>query len=115
MSKRRLALLLAPMILFSLTPGAALAQSTAWVQQFGTSEYEEAWGPLATADAIYVSGWTDGTLPSQVTTGRSDGFLSARGLDGAGLWTTQFGTDASDRAWSLATDGTGLYVTGVVH
>ena len=113
MSKRRLALLLAPMILFSLTPGAALAQSTAWVQQFGTSEYEEAWGPLATADAIYVSGWTDGTLPGQVTAGRSDGFLSARGLDGGELWTTQFGTDASDRAWSLATDGTGLYVTGV--
>src|SRR5206468_6346964 len=80
--------------------------------QFGTSEYEEAWGPLATADAIYVSGWTDCTLPGQVRAGRSDGFVSARGLDGAGLWTTQFGTDASDRAWSLATDGTGLYVTG---
>lgn len=110
---RRFALVLVLMILASLAPGAALAQSTVWVQQFGTSEYEEAWGPLATADAVYVSGWTDGTLPGQVTAGGSDGFLSAYDLDGGGLWTTQFGTDASDRAWSLATDGTGLYVTGV--
>lgn len=68
------------------------------MQQFGTSQYEEAWGPLATADAVYVSGWTDGTLPGQVTAGGSDGFLRAYDLDGGGLWTTQFGTDASDRA-----------------
>jgi hypothetical protein len=110
---RRFALVVALMMLASLAPGAALAQSAAWVQQFGTPEAEEAWGALATADAVYVSGLTDGTLPGQVTAGSSDGFLRAYDLDGRELWTTQFGTDAFDHAWSLATDGTGLYVTGV--
>ena len=114
MSKRGFALVLVPLILTSFA-AVALAQSTAWVQQFGSSEYEEAWGPLATADAVYVSGWTDGTLPDEATAGGSDGFLTAHDLDGGELWTTQFGTDAPDQAWSLATDGTGLYVTGVTE
>jgi hypothetical protein len=113
MSLRRFALVFALMILVSIVPGQALAQTTAWVQQFGTSSYEEAWQPLVAGNAVYVSGWTDGVLPGQVSAGDSDGFLTAYDLNGGELWTTQFGTDAVDRAWSLADDGTGLYVTGV--
>lgn len=105
--------LLALVTVLMLVPGAALAQTTVWVVQFGTPEYEEAWGPLVTDDAVYVSGWTEGTLPGETSAGVTDGFLLAYDLDGNELWTTQFGTDAFDRAWSLATDGTGLYVTGV--
>ena len=111
--RRTVALVLVALVLGALTQGVALAQSTAWVQQFGTPDYEEAWGPLVLHGTLYVSGWTEGTLPGQTSAGGDDGFLRAYDLDGNELWTTQFGTDAYDHAWSLATDGTGLYVTGV--
>lgn len=115
MTRRRSTMLLVLLVLAMLVPSAALAQSTAWVQQFGTSKYEEAWAPLVTADAVYVSGWTGGTLPGQTSAGGDDGFVRAYDLDGNQLWTSQFGTDAYDHAWALAYDGTGLYVTGVTE
>jgi len=107
---RRIAVLVAAILVL---PAAALAQSTAWVQQFGTPEYEEVWGSLVVDQTLYVSGWTDGTLDGQTGEGSGDGLLLAYDLDGNELWTVQFGTDGPDQAWSLATDGTGLYVTGV--
>jgi hypothetical protein len=41
--------------------------------------------------------------------------VRAYDLDGDELWTSQFGTNKYDHAWSLATDGTGLYVTGITQ
>jgi hypothetical protein len=114
---RRMRLVVVPLIAFSFLglPPTAFAQGTAWVDQFGTESFEEAWGPLVVGTTVYVSGWTEGTLPGQTRLGRADGFLRAYDLDGAPLWTVQFGTTRDDRAWSLATDGTGLYVTGYTN
>jgi len=93
----------------------ANAQSPAWFRQFGTPGYDEAWNPLVVGTTLYVSGWTEGELGEQTSLGGSDGFLAAYDLDGNALWTTQFGTDQDDRAWSLAYDGTGLYLTGTTE
>jgi hypothetical protein len=40
---RRTAVLVAVILIL---PAAAMAQTTTWVQQFGTAEYEEVWGSL---------------------------------------------------------------------
>jgi hypothetical protein len=91
----------------------ANAQTPAWFHQFGSGGYDEAWNTLVVGSTVYVSGWTEGELEGQTSLGGTDGFLAAYDLDGNALWTTQFGTDQDDRAWSLAYDGTGLYLTGV--
>jgi hypothetical protein len=109
---RRTAVLVAVILIL---PAAAMAQTTTWVQQFGSAEYEEVWGSLVVDQTLYVSGWTGGTLPGQTSAGGDDGFVRAYDLDGNELWTSQFGTNKYDHAWSLATDGTGLYVTGITQ
>jgi hypothetical protein len=109
---RRTALLVA---LLLIPPTVALAQTTTWVRQFGTSGYEEVWGSLVVDQTLYVSGLTDGELPGETSAGGADGFIRAYDLDGNELWTTQFGTPARDWAFSTATDGTGLYVTGITN
>ena len=109
---RRAAVLVAAVLVL---PAFALAQTTTWVQQFGTAQYEEAWSSLVVGQTLYVSGWTAGTLPGETSAGGDDGFVQAYDLAGNESWTSQFGTDAYDHAWSLTSDGTGLYVTGITE
>ena len=112
MSARRSVLVCVLACVSLVIPTTSFAQTTAWVHQFGTPEYEEGWGPLVVDSVLYVSGWTAGTLPGEMSAGGGDGFVRAYDLDGNELWTTQFGTSEEDHAWSLASDATGLYVTG---
>jgi hypothetical protein len=112
MIARRVGVLL-PVLLVIVIADPSFAQTTAWTRQIGTSGYEEAWASLVDNGIVYVSGWTEGTFAGETSAGQSDGFLRAYDVDGTELWTTQFGTGADDRAWSLATDGTGLYLTGL--
>ena len=109
---RRGSVVLVPLVLFLLLPSSALAQSVAWTDQFGSSEYDVAWGVVATETDVFVDGYSWGALPGQTAIGGSDGFLRRVDDSGQEIWTIQFGTRKDDFIVALGMDATGLYVTG---
>src|SRR5262249_15887967 len=90
-----------------------------WTREFGGSAADP---PLVVAEtitavavhgsAVYVAGYTLGTLPGQVNAGIFDAFVRKYDTDGNELWTRQFGTVASEEADAVAADDTGVYVGG---
>ena len=83
-----------------------------WTRQFGTSSFDYAYGVSATADAVYVIGTTQGTLPGQIALGFEDGYLRKYDLAGHELWTRQFGTSTVDFARGVSAAADGIYVAG---
>lgn len=82
-----------------------------WSHQFGTSfRDDEAFGISANATGVFVTGWTDGTLPGQTSAGLADAFVRKYDLDGNELWTRQFGTPGYDVAHDV--EASGPYVAG---
>jgi hypothetical protein len=47
-----------------------------WTHQFGTPAEDFAWGITAGTTGLYVTGYTDGTLPGQVSAGGRDAFVA---------------------------------------
>ncbi len=85
-----------------------------WTLQLGGAEDDNAAG-LALDDAgdIYVAGTTNGSFDGNRHLGSSDVFVAKVSSDGETLWSTQFGTSASDSARGIAVDAAGaVYVTG---
>lgn len=80
--------------------------------EFGTAAVDRAAAIAVNASGVYVAGATQGILPGQTGAGDSDGFLRKYDLNGAEVWTRQFGTPASDEIVSMAIDASGLYVAG---
>ena len=109
---RRLATAIAPFVLISLLPTGARAQSIDWTRQLGSTEYDVAWGVVATDTDVYIDGFTTGELPGQTSVGGYDGFLTRIDAAGNEVWTIQFGTARDDVVVALGMDATGLYVTG---
>jgi hypothetical protein len=85
---------------------------TLWTRQFGTASFDEAHGVTTDgAGNVIVVGHTHGDLA--VPIGRPDAFARKYSPDGTHLWTRQFGTTSSDRAFGVAADRDGnTYVTG---
>jgi len=88
-----------------------------WGRQFGTDEYDFAWGIAVDAQrsALYVVGETPGDLfgtnPASIPT--SDLFVVKFDLAGTQLWAHQMGTAHDDIPQSAAADGEGgVYVAG---
>lgn len=84
-----------------------------WVRQFGTADYDDALGVAVTAQGVYVVGNTKGALPGQSGAGDYDAFVRKYDLNGAALWTQQFGSGAHDEALGVTVDPSGVYVVGV--
>jgi len=107
-----IASLIAPLLLISAE--AARGQDIGWIRQFGTSDYDYAWGVAVDPSSnVYVAGSTGGTLPGQTSAGLRDAFV--RKYDGSGneIWTRQFGTSGGDGAGGITIDGSGnIYVVG---
>ena len=80
--------------------------------ELGTAAVDRASAIAVDATGVYVAGATQGTLAGQTAAGDSDGFVVKYGLDGAAIWTRQFGTSESDEALSIVADASGLYVAG---
>jgi hypothetical protein len=85
-----------------------------WSHQFGTGSADEGWGvAVDAANNTYVVGTTEPSSALQTTPPRTHCF--ARKYDPAGteLWATQFGSDDTDLAFSVAVDQPGhAYVAG---
>ena len=83
-----------------------------WVDEFGTSDGASANGVVVRSEGVYVAGGVIGDLPEQSSTGSVDAFIRRYDLDGHVVWTRQFGTTRPDAADGIATDSTGIYVSG---
>jgi hypothetical protein len=68
-----------------------------WTRQFGTWEFDRAWGVAVGATGVYVVGSTSGNLASP-SLGCSDAFVRKYDPDGNELWTQQIGTEHCDYA-----------------
>jgi hypothetical protein len=95
-----------------LVPAVAHAASVGWVDEFGTSESEVAWGVAVQGTDVYVDGWTSGELPGQTSAGLADGYVRRVDATGNEVWTRQFGTSEDDFIVALAVDATGVYAAG---
>ncbi len=85
-----------------------------WTRQFGSPEYDQAFGIAADASGVYVTGTTQGTLPGQSSTGGADVFVRKYDANGTESWTRQFGTPSFDQVSGISVDATGIYVAGSV-
>jgi hypothetical protein len=83
------------------------AGSQVWLKQFGTSRGEIAYALEPDgAGGVFVAGETGGSL-SGPNAGGSDAFLARYDSAGNQIWIQQFGTNASDVAEAIASDGAG--------
>ena len=106
-------------ILAVMTISAALApagaQTVAWTSQFGSQGKDEAFSVAVSSNAVYAGGETLGTVSGGTNAGRSDGFVTKLDLQGAHVWTVQFGTAENDNIAGVAADATGVYVVGYTN
>jgi hypothetical protein len=85
-----------------------------WIRQFesGGGDVAQAVATAATGQ-VYVAGRTFGTFAGQMSPGLPDVFVARYDLEGNQISIRQFGTDAFDAGWGVATDHLGdVYVGG---
>ena len=85
-----------------------------WTQQLGTSFDDGAEGvTVDSADNIYITGYTAGSLDNKTSSGSKDIILVKYNSSGTKQWTQQLGTVADDIGYGLAVDSSNnIYVTG---
>ena len=59
-----------------------------------------------------MTGYTEGILPGQTNAGGYDAFVRKYDADGNTVWTRQFGSSATDYAYGISVDASGVYVAG---
>jgi hypothetical protein len=75
-----------------------------WIRQFGTEDYEWAWGVDTDSQGdIYLGGYTLGNLGG-TNAGSYDAWIAKYDNQGNQLWTQQFGTPGDDEVFSLKID-----------
>lgn len=87
-----------------------------WKHQLGTSTYDNAFG-LATDSLgnVYISGETSGSLGGAfIGTDREayDAWVAKYSTTGKLVWKQQFGTSSFENSTGVATDETGIYISG---
>lgn len=97
-------------------PGAS-AVTQGWTHQFGTTNVDEALAvALDRSGNSYVTGWTQGALPGQASSGSLDVFVRKYDPAGTELWTRQFGGGGGDGGAGVALDAAGNpYVAGTTR
>ncbi|MSZ04949.1 MAG: hypothetical protein F2934_10505 [Actinobacteria bacterium] len=83
--------------------------------QWGTPEADSLSGvAVGTGGELYVTGWTEGTLPEAVSAGGRDGVLARIDLTPSPsfTWEHQIGSDLSDEWSDVVVRGTNVFVTG---
>jgi hypothetical protein len=87
-----------------------------WTRQFGTTEQDEALAVATDGTGVYVVGRTQGNIVPNTRVGNDDdAFIRRYDANGTEVWTRQFGTTDNERASGVATDSTGIYVTGTTQ
>jgi len=86
-----------------------------WTRQFGSPVGDNATGVAVDTTGVYVTGFTIGALPGQTNLGSNDVFVRKYDGSGSEVWTRQFGQPGTDDAFGVATDTSGVYVTGLMQ
>ncbi|TCC10137.1 alpha/beta hydrolase-fold protein [Kribbella soli] len=89
--------------------------SREWTRSLGTAGTERAYGVAVDADGrVVVTGYTNGDLDgAHAGNATDDAFAAQYDADGNRRWLTQFGVPGvADRSYSVAIDGTAVYVGG---
>jgi hypothetical protein len=85
-----------------------------WTNQFG-GLWPGSSSVLSTAarSSVYTAGHTSGPLAGNTQSGSTDAFVTKHDLNGAPIWTRQFGTGSRDFGRAVAVDAAGnVYVGG---
>jgi hypothetical protein len=82
--------------------------------QFGGTSNDTALGiAVDAAGAVYVTGYTMGTLPGLTSAGGWDTYVRKFNANGTVAWTRQLGSVTNDVSYAVAVDGAGgVYITG---
>jgi uncharacterized delta-60 repeat protein len=85
-----------------------------WTRQLGTSSWEEGRGvTVDSSDNIYVTGYTEGGLDGNTSSGSADIILVKYNSSGVKQWTKQLGSSANDIGNGVTVDSSdNIYVTG---
>ena len=88
-----------------------------WSRKLASSgnESPKAVAVSACGCGIYVTGSVLGSFESNTAFGGTDLFLVKYDELGAGQWSRQFGTSFNDYADAVATDSSGIYLTGLTY
>ena len=86
-----------------------------WIRQYGTTVADVSRGICTNGNATFVSGYTSGSFPGFTNAGSSDAYVAKYDPEGNLLWLDQFGTSGTDYAWAVATDASGIYVSGYTN
>ena len=91
--------------------------SKIWTKLLGTSSTDIGFAVTTGSDgAIYVSGYTYGSLDGQTNSGDLDVFLTKYIADGTKVWTKLLGGTGSEAAQAITTGSDGaIYVTGYTN
>jgi len=87
-----------------------------WTRQFGGTYNDDGALSVAVNDsgAIYVAGFTTGTVGGNLSNGMTDAFIAMFNRDGDMLWSRQAGTNSDDWATGVAVGPDGdVYMTGI--
>jgi hypothetical protein len=82
-----------------------------WTRQYGTAGDEYASYLALDGAFIYVAGYTTGSVEG-LNAGGVDAVLAKFDENGNLVWARQFGTSGTDYGYTVAVDGTGVYVAG---
>ena len=83
-----------------------------WTREFGTAQSAQAVAAAVDPTGVYIVGELSGALPGHSSAGSGDAFIRKYDADGNEVWTRQFGTSASDGAYSVASNDGAIYVAG---
>ncbi len=83
-----------------------------WLDEFGTPDFDRGNAAATDPTGVYGLGLTGGALPGNVNLGGDDCYLGKWTTAGAPVWMREFGTAGVDQCWGVATDPTGVYITG---
>lgn len=96
----------------------AVGGAQTWVQQFGSDKDDVASGvSVDSSGNVYVSGQTDGSLPTNSSAGGTDAFLTKFDGSGARGWIKQIGTASTDVGFaaSVADLGSSVILAGYME
>ena len=88
----------------------------AWIEQFGTSDYEFPAGVSTDSEGnVYSTGYTLGNIGG-TSSGSYDVWVAKHDSDGNEIWTEQFGSGGADEPQSIAIDADdNVFVTGFTN
>lgn len=84
-----------------------------WTRQFGTPGIDEILAVAVDESGIYVAGDTQGDLRGRSReTGAAHAFVRKYDLNGAEVWTREFGSGRREEVLAMAVSATGVYAAG---